>query len=90
MRDIEEGAERTRREERVALAPEHTPGPRAAELLDDGGLADAGLPRHEHEPPAAVRRVLERVVERSEDLFPLEQLGVPARRAGSGALPRPP
>jgi hypothetical protein len=51
---VDERAERPRRVERVARAPQH---PRAvlAERAHARGLADPGLARHEHEAPAAAR-----------------------------------
>ena len=48
------------REERVAVAPQDPRVARAlAEAAQEHGLADAGLARHEHEPPARVERGVE-------------------------------
>jgi hypothetical protein len=66
-RDIEQWSQRPRREHRIASGPQD---PRAtsklvAESLQQGRLADSGLPAHEHEPPApAVVDPRERRMER--------------------------
>src|SRR3954447_5355100 len=86
--DLEQGAERSRREQGVAPAPEH-PGTRVvlvAELPHEGGLADARLAADEDEPAAAGgtdRR--EDLVQRGELRRALEQL-VLGRPGGRSAL----
>ena len=77
--DVEEGAQRTRREQRVAGAPEETPLVlRAAEPANERGLAHSGLPADEGEPAATGRGDRpEKVVEGFELLGALQQLAAP-------------
>jgi hypothetical protein len=73
--DVEEGAERTRREQSVAVTPQDPcrAGRLVAELPQESGLPNSRLAADEHEPPTpGVVHGNERVVERSELARPLE------------------
>jgi hypothetical protein len=73
--DLDERAQRPRRLERDAAAPEH---PRRIGADRDAPqqrrLADSGLAAHEHEPAGPARGVRERGFERVDEVRALEQL----------------
>src|SRR5207237_8351965 len=82
--DVHDGAERPRREERLACAPEDTsrPGLFVAEATQECGLPDSGLASGEDE--AAVRAAGDRgegVAQRCELVRALEELGLSRRRS---------
>jgi hypothetical protein len=66
LRQVREGTQRTRREERLAAAPEDLGGVAVAvaERADERRLADTGLAAHEHEAPrTSLGRVQQQLVE---------------------------
>jgi hypothetical protein len=80
--DLEEGAERPGREERVAVAPENARRTVlvAAEAAQQRRLADPRLTADEHEPPAAPARHFGAArIQPGQVLGPLEQLARIAR-----------
>jgi hypothetical protein len=68
--DVLQGTQRGEREERVALTPQDLRVAVLAEAAQQGGLADARLAGHEHQPAAARH---ERGVERRERVRALQQ-----------------
>ena len=73
--DLDERAQRPRRLERHAAAPQDARGARAdGNPAQERGLADAGLAPDEREPAGAVRGVRERGVQRLDQVGTLQQL----------------
>ena len=83
-RDVGEGRERPRGEERVARAFENTgsPGRVGAEAPDERGLPDARLAGDEHEPAVAAFDVLEGLPQGLEERLPLEERACRCRPHG--------
>ena len=73
--DLDERAQRPRRLERDAAAPEDAGRMRAdGHAAQERGLPDPRLAAHEHEPARAVRGVRERGFQRVDEMRALEQL----------------
>ena len=73
-REIDERAERARRAQGVAAAPERRRDPvPGGELGEQRGLADAGLALDEHEPPVTTARVAEPALEIGQRRRPIEE-----------------
>ena len=73
--DVDDGSERSRREQRIARTFED-PGEAVdarAERTHEGGLSDAGLTRDEHEPSGSCSRLRECALQRGERFLSLEQ-----------------
>jgi hypothetical protein len=68
--DVEQRAERSRRAQRLAGAPQHAHAGGVAEAPEQRRLADARLAGDEHEPARAAR---EQAVEERERLVALQQ-----------------
>ncbi len=74
-RDLDERAQRPRRLERDAAAPEDAGGMRPdGHAAQERRLADAGLASHEHEPAGPARGVRERGFQRVHEVRAFEQL----------------
>ncbi len=73
--DLDERAQRPRRLERDAAAPEDAGRMRAdGHAAQERGLADPRFAAHEHEPAGTVRGVRERCFQRVDEMRALEQL----------------
>ena len=86
-RDVDERAQRPRREERVACAPQHPPrcGLTVTEGAQERGLAHPGLAADQHEPPSgSCRRARERFCECGQVLRSFEELHTSFRRCRRG------
>jgi hypothetical protein len=75
--DVVHGPERPRGVQGIARAPQRAgqrgAGPHAAPVVDERGLADAGLAVHQRDAPLAGRGLAERGGERLQGRLPLQQ-----------------
>ena len=80
--DLEQRTEWTRREERIADAPQESRlvADLGAEPVDESGLADPGFPGNEQKPTLARPRLGERLAQRLELELALEQAAEPGCR----------
>jgi hypothetical protein len=72
--DVDQRPERARGGERLSRAPEHArlSGPFGDEVLEERGLADAGLPTEEKGVAVSLARAGERAFQQRQRLFSLQ------------------